>query len=104
MVVTTPIRELLAHARRCEVEGRWPQAADSYKQALDNMTNPHSGDNAADRAMLEGLHMAAVARSREAPASDTLVNASEAAKHAADHTGAMMAEKRARAIHGETQG
>lgn len=99
MTVTTPAHELMAHARRCESEGRWAQAAADYQQILDNMPNPTSADHADDRAAIRGMHSMCVARSREM-VSTVATSATEEAKAAVDHQGAMMAQKRARAILG----
>jgi hypothetical protein len=99
MTVTSPIYELLAHARRCECEQRFAQAAASYQQALDNMPNPHSLDVAGDRALIQGLMRTCIQRSQET-VSIVATSATEEAKAAVDLQGQRMAEKRARAIAG----
>ena len=91
MTVTTPVAELLAHARRCEVEQRWAQASASYDEALANCA--HSAD---DRALIEGLRQACIRRSHEM-VSLTSTSATEAAKHRIDQQGERAAARRAQA-------
>jgi hypothetical protein len=97
MTVTTPVHELMAIARRYEVEKRWAQAAAAYQEALDNMPHPTSEDHGGDRELIEGMKRMCVWRSHES-VSLTLTGISEEAKQAADQKGERAAAKRAEAI------
>ena len=92
MSVTTPVNELLAIARRYEVECRWAQAAAAYDEALANMAHPTSKDVSGDRALIEGMRMACVHRSHEME-SITITSVTEAARWALDRQGERAAAK-----------
>jgi hypothetical protein len=97
MTVTTPVHELLAAARRYEVEKRWAQAVHAYQEALDNMPHPTSAETADDRGLISRMMQMCIWRSHEG-ASLVCTVISEEAKWAVDRKGERAAAKRALAL------
>ena len=99
MVVTTPVNELLAIAKRYEAETRWAQAAEAYGQILANMPHPTAVTSQGDRKLIEDMRTMCIARSHET-ASNVATTPTEDAKLEVARQDTAAAHKRAQALQG----